>query len=416
MIHTLAGLLLLATAGAQEETWTESRFHRVHLKNGNFIDGKLVRDAADAVTLQLKPGQFTIRRDLVDRVEMVKIRSLREVADKPPVPPPGGAVQPPPVPPTQVPTVDTPEEIRRAVDQELRRLKTSQNDSDMLSVETLAALGGEAAAYLASLVPKLEPKLQMHACSALGALKSPQSVPILEGYLSSPDPIIRAYAGQALGSMGDAEKLRYLRAMLRDPDPGVRANTLALLSSVQDRDWFGPVSDLMTDPDKDIRAKAINLAGQLADRNGLGEEYAAILQSNLGRVIGETRADLLAAIGGTGKQQHWKTLVLYLRDSDATVRAAAALALTNLNVLESGPDAVEALAVERDRLTRVYLAGIAQKLKLAKAVGPLIEWMNDPDEELQRVAAVALQSITGETFGLDRAKWIEWYRQRGSNP
>src|SRR5688572_11443006 len=84
----LAGLPLAAAAQEKRQpapatkpdpvNWVESRFHRVHLKNGNFIDGELVRKDQRLVVLKLKAGDFGIRADMINRVEYVKVRSLAE--------------------------------------------------------------------------------------------------------------------------------------------------------------------------------------------------------------------------------------------------------------------------------------------------------------------------------------------------
>src|SRR6185436_5678046 len=55
------------------------RFHRVHLTNGNFIDGQLVKETAASVLLRLRSGEMTIRRDMIDRVEFVKMRDRNQV-------------------------------------------------------------------------------------------------------------------------------------------------------------------------------------------------------------------------------------------------------------------------------------------------------------------------------------------------
>jgi len=79
-----AGLALLMglplAASAQQEAgspWIETRFHRVHLRNGNTIDGQLVNEGKSAVVLKLKAGEMQIRKDMIDRVEMVRMRSSR---------------------------------------------------------------------------------------------------------------------------------------------------------------------------------------------------------------------------------------------------------------------------------------------------------------------------------------------------
>jgi len=400
-------------AGAAQDRFTETRFHRVHLRNGNFVDGALVRQDVRGVVLKLKVGEMTIRQDQIDHVELVKLRSI---ADKPeitkPVKPPIGVIDRPPVTPDPTATKSTPEAVRKRVDEMLRVLKLSKNDNDTLSVDELSGLGEEAAAYLAARLPDLEAKLQMHAASALGALKSPKATGILEQHLKHSAPLVRAYASQALASMGEQEKLRYLPKMLQDPDAGVRRNTIGMLGGVEDRDWYTPVSDLIMDRDDEVRRQALHISRQLAARHGMDEEYMNLLVGNLGRASGTVRADVIAGISGLGKQDAWKSIAPYLRDSDSGVRAAAALGIMNLGPTDAAGDIVDALVLERDRLARVYLAGAAQKLKAAKAVEPLVEWMNDPDQDIRRIASLALQTITGQNFGLDAGKWAEWLRSR----
>ena len=60
----------------------ETRFHRVFLKNGNFVDGDLQRIEADTVVLRLKSGDVGINRDLVDRIEIVKMKAADEAPPK----------------------------------------------------------------------------------------------------------------------------------------------------------------------------------------------------------------------------------------------------------------------------------------------------------------------------------------------
>jgi HEAT repeat protein len=418
MIQVLLGLcaMLPVQAGGQDPVVAESRFHRVHLKNGNFIDGQLVKESPNEIVLKLKQGQLTIGRHLIDSVESVKIRSLTENTAKPP-PTPAPGLQPPPSPSrTEAaapgPKVAVSDEVRRKVDEMLGKLGLSKEDNATLSLDELIALGDDAAAYLASRLPDMNPRLQMHASVALGALKSAKSVPVLEELLAHPASSVRSAAVTALGNMGDTEKTRFLPRMLKDPEASVRRNVLSILSGVQDREWFVLLVDLFADEDKEIRVQALASAGQIAARHGMQDDFLRVLQGGMSRTSGPARADLLAAVGGVSKPDTWKVLTPYLRDSEPQVRAAAALALMNLGAADAGPEIADAIATERDTLARVYLAGSAQRLKLGKAVEPLIEWLADPQEEIRKVAAVALHTITSETFGTDRAKWLDWLQRR----
>src|SRR3954468_16355441 len=74
-----------APAAAQDYTWVENRFHRVHLVNGNFIDGQVTSVDKDEVVLRLPVGEMAIRKSTVDRIELEKMRSLLE---KPKLDPP----------------------------------------------------------------------------------------------------------------------------------------------------------------------------------------------------------------------------------------------------------------------------------------------------------------------------------------
>src|SRR5687768_13971412 len=86
----IPSLLLALLAQAGGEGSAESRFHRVHLRNGNFIDGDLVRQNTREIVLKLKSGEMGVRRDQIVRIEMIKMRGLQdkpeEVAQPKPAP------------------------------------------------------------------------------------------------------------------------------------------------------------------------------------------------------------------------------------------------------------------------------------------------------------------------------------------
>jgi hypothetical protein len=71
-------VILALLLALQDQGWTETRFHRVHLRNGNFVDGHLLANEPEAVTLRVKTGELEISRDLVLKVEHMRIRSFEE--------------------------------------------------------------------------------------------------------------------------------------------------------------------------------------------------------------------------------------------------------------------------------------------------------------------------------------------------
>src|SRR5687768_4428544 len=56
------------------------RFHRVHLRNGNVIDGDLIGLTDREAVLKLSVGHIAIRRTQIEKIEFVKMRSITEKA------------------------------------------------------------------------------------------------------------------------------------------------------------------------------------------------------------------------------------------------------------------------------------------------------------------------------------------------
>src|SRR5258706_9153339 len=79
MILILLALPLLCQSFQDSDTG-DLRFTRVHLRNGNFVDGQLIKDTEHEVMLRLRVGEMGIRRDQIDRVELIKMKSLNAAA------------------------------------------------------------------------------------------------------------------------------------------------------------------------------------------------------------------------------------------------------------------------------------------------------------------------------------------------
>src|SRR6185295_10345410 len=181
----------------QDSDTGDLRFTRVHLRNGNFVDGQLLKDTATEVLLRLRVGEMGIRRDQIDRVELVKMKSINSAAIIRPDPknttttttandPKGKAVE-----------TNTPEQIKKRVDMILFKFKNAPGATDdrELPVGELQALGEEAAIYLASRVPAFDLRTQDAMAIALINLKpTPKVVAILEAYLKHESPSTRSAA------------------------------------------------------------------------------------------------------------------------------------------------------------------------------------------------------------------------------
>ncbi len=407
-------LLVPGVLGFQDAD-SDLRFYRVHLRNGNVIDGELVRDTANEVLLRLKVGEMTIRRDQIEKVEFVKMKSQDTKALYRPDP----RKEPPKEPPKE-PVKDSARiaiidkvnpEVKKKVDLMVWKLRTAPGDEKSFPHQELIALGDDAALYLAARIPDMDPKLQPAISSALINLKNVKILPILEMLLNHDAASIRAVAVTVAVMIvdGEAEKNRFIRPLVRDRDQSVRGTVMGLLSNTEDVEWFDAVGELCGDPNKDIRNRALNIVNRIAQKHNLQEKYLHLLAQNVQNRDDGVRADIATAIGSTGKAENWKLVAPMLADIDPKVRAASAQALIALGAPEAGPDLVGMANRERDRWARICVAGAVQKFRLQKAIESIIDWLGDSDEEVKKVAAETLKLLTGENHGADRDKWSAWF-------
>src|SRR5579862_5205103 len=75
-----AGILIGASglSWGQDVPWTETRFHRVFLRNGNVIDGQLIASSEKGLVLAVRSGEFKVPAEQIDHVELVRMRSAQD--------------------------------------------------------------------------------------------------------------------------------------------------------------------------------------------------------------------------------------------------------------------------------------------------------------------------------------------------
>lgn len=416
MIPIVAALLIsqVMNCGLQEGEGGELRFHRVHLKNGNFIDGDLVKDGPNEVVLRLKVGEMNIRRDQIDKIELVKMKSSNNPPIIRPDPRKGDPAKTDLPPAPKIPDT-TPEQIKKKVDVILFKFKNAPGGGEGREIpyEEIGALGEEAVVYLANRAPAFDLKTQDAIGVALLNLKpTPKVVSVLESHLSSESAVVRAFAINVLCvSGGDGAKIRYLRPMLKDPDARVRTIALSMLGSSTDRDWIEPLLDCSSDKDKDVRTRALRIAQNLCEKHGAMDRFERVLLANLSNPDLGVRVDAINLIGLLGQKENWTPLARLLTDADAPIRAAAAHALATMGASEAAEDVLTAVGREQDSSARIGLAAVIQKLRLQKAIDPILGWLSSSDQDVKRVTEATLKVLTGENFGQDPEKWAAWWEK-----
>jgi HEAT repeat protein len=415
MNSLLLALSLLAAAPQAQtppDSGSEIRFHRIHLRNGNFIDGKVTADKPTEVILLMAAGEMSIRRDQIDRVEVVKMKSFNDKAII--LDTPKAKKEDPSIPRSTKPVeVITPEQIKRRVDIMLLRLNNSTAGEKEFAIAELQPLGDEGATYLASKAATSDLAIQNAIMSALIVLgkPGPKLSALLEEFMSHDKASLRGLALTVVTATGsEAERARLIRTALRDPDAGVRIIAISSLGSAEDKSWFSDAVELIGDANKDVRSRAVTICRRLSAGTPLNEKLVSIATTHLRSADPAIRGETANLIGVLGILEAWSNLTPLLRDTDASVRAAAAQSLLSLAAPESGPEIVPVLAAETDRWVRIYLAGAAQKMRLKASVEPLISWLSDPNQDVCTAAESALRALTGQTFGADQGKWNEWFQ------
>ena len=420
-------------AVSQDPEWEVTRFDRITLRNGNFIDGTLTRNLKGSVMISIPIGHMTIRREDILKIEKITIRSLKE---KPPeivlpedtveplilgVKQPGHADEPGNPGVKQPGHADessqheiVPLPASMAIDSNLRalleqaaRLPDSRK-SEVL--DKLVEMGGRGAVQLIGVLDKLEGGMRSLVMAALMRIRDPRTVSALRFQLTHPEANIRAHAVAAIGILGDSSVVRDVLPLIKDVDPGVRFEAAKTLVSLDPKGALGPVSALVVDTNEDVRERAFDFLEGLAKDERSADNVMGVLESLMQEQKGEMRVQLVASMGRVARADHWTTIDNYLNDDDAAVRSIAARTLGHLAVPDSGASLLRQMSSEEDAMARIQMARAVGGLRRKGAVTILVEWVSDENTGVKRAASTALRALTGYNFGPDSEKWDEWLR------
>ena len=213
----------------------------------------------------------------------------------------------------------------------------------------------------------------------------PAAVEPLTNALRSVSPFVRSAAAEALGRIKDPRAIEPLiRALSRDSYEYTRAEAAWALASMEDPRVIGPLIDALSDQHPDVRAAA-ELA--LARLGPLSVE--PLLQVLNKRGTAALRNSVVRALGGTNDPRVVEPLLRAL--DDAAVRDSAAIALGELK----DPRAVEPLVrTLKDQNHSGGSSAAAALIKLGSpSVEPLAKALNDTDQDVRRLAVIALGEI-----------------------
>jgi HEAT repeat protein len=415
------GLSALGFAQESSYTWVETRFHRVHLRNGNFIDGNVTGLTDREVSLKLQQtGDMNIRRDSIDRIELIKMRSLLE---KPKLDPPlkkvvakptaVGARNPGAVEPI-IPVPEVEAALKSNVSAVLGRMRIATPDQKEELLVNLSRMPN-AAPYLASQLGTVNDECVEYVSRALGMMKDPESLPYIAAQLDSTREIVIIQALKLIAELDDPNWVRCARPLLSHSQAAVRSTAIYTLSRLNDRDSLPAILDFLGESERSVRSGAIVAAIQLGRKFNEVELVSKAFRLTLRNPGKEALVDLLSGAGRLMDPALWDAVAPYLRESDADVRAAAADALTAMVAKEAVEPLLSAMREETNKKARISMARCAMAIKNFKLMEPMVGWLRDEDEEVARFAHKSLEAISGKRMAPDQAAWaafVEAYRDR----
>jgi HEAT repeat protein len=194
------------------------------------------------------------------------------------------------------------------------------------------------------------------------------------------------------------------RLALHDPDPHVRRMVLEDLNEYETIDLVPDYLDLLTkDPDPEVRAAAGNVLGYYLDLGALEELEETVLhqiETQLLMVVSEdtdqrVRQSALEALGASNRPEVAPLIQTAYESTDRSWVVSALIAIARsgsqdwaaqvLNMLGSPYPAVRGMA-----------ARAAGELDLGDALDPLVEMLDDDNDEAHMAAIWSLSQIGGE--------------------
>lgn len=225
------------------------------------------------------------------------------------------------------------------------------------------------------------------------------------GYTSSMETTPGEEASHALAEIGDAASNSLILA-LNNPHPGVRRLAAKALGQIGDISAVDFLIKLLSDPDRGVRATAAIALG-----NYRHPMAAQTIMDAYPKANDAARTDMIFALAHINDILAVPFLVKHAGDPSPAVRAAIMLALGKLGDARAIPALLAGLQ-DPDEITRTNAAYSLGSYYSSKVVSSLIQSLQDPAMRVRQAAADSLKSLSGLDFGMEQAKWRQWWQQQ----
>jgi HEAT repeat protein len=254
------------------------------------------------------------------------------------------------------------------------------------------------------------------------------------------DRRVRRTAAEVLASLATPEALRTLVETARDLSAEEQAMVVSLLRGRPTQQLRGVVP-LAHHPDPEVRVVALLVLSTRPDFQQVLEEFRddkdprvrLVALTGLARHAGDGRTAALAAILAKAKSfdERWElydlvnrgglqdaaltdSLVKAARSGLKPLRAKAAEAAGTAGGAAAVPFLKSLLAEDKPWQLPIGAARGLAATRAPEAMPVLIDALSKTTGRLQHEISLALESLTGQPFGLNAVVWERWWRERGA--
>jgi len=246
-------------------------------------------------------------------------------------------------------------------------------------------------ASLARLLEHKDPVVQYEAAEALGNIGDERAVgPLINALKRHEFSGVRWKAAEALSKIGNPA-VEALVATLQYPDDDVRWKAAIALGEIGNPDAVEPLIRLLSDEDRFVRSRAAQALSMI------GEPAVPSLMHALRMAEPGMRWGAALALGKIKNPLAVEPLILTLADEQMMVRAEAAAALAAIGTPALGPLLVFLKSAKGE--TRVEVMTALGELKNADAIEPLIQMLENADDSERQAIADAIDAILIPAIG-----------------
>ena len=259
------------------------------------------------------------------------------------------------------------------------------NPSGLLGTDVKKLTGRRDIVALSRLLEHKDPQLQYEAAEALGNLGDEKAIgPLITALKRDEFSGVRWKAAEALSKIGNPA-VEPLIATLQYPDDDVRWKAAIALGEIGNPDAIEPLIQLLSDDDRFVRSRAAHALSMIGDA-AIGPLIHALKKDDPG-----VRWGAAMALGKIKNPLSVEPLLLALADEEAMVRAEAAAAFVSIGTPALGP-LLSFLKGSKGE-TRIEVVTALGELKNADAIEPLIQLLENADDEERQAIADAIDAI-----------------------